>query len=327
MLTLAFVGTGWWGGELAKAAALLPDTVRTAGFFSLSVDECRRLSKEHGGAAFSSFDEVLEDRNVEAVVLATPHSLHASQIERAAAAGKHVFVEKPLALNVDSARRAVLACKRNARVLAVGHNRRFSTGARKIKALLDEGRLGRVIHIEAHYSSNRIMRLPPEHWRCQRAEMPSAGVAPMGLHMIDTLQWLLAPIARIAAIVKRQAIALELDDTCAALFELQSGATGTLASHLACPLVADLRFYGTDANLEARSNFTEVSLLGRVQEVFSFPVDESLRDELGAFAAACTGRAPHPVTPAEAIRNVAVMQAIQASSDAGGGWIRLLLTD
>jgi predicted dehydrogenase len=140
----------------------------------------------------------------------------------------------------------------------------------------------------------------------------------MGLHMIDTLQWLLGPVARLASLAKRQAIAADLDDTCAALFELEGGATGTLASLLACPLTAELRLYGTAANLEAKENFAR---LIQGSEIVEFPEDDSLKQELAAFANACEGRGPYPVTPAEAVRNVAVMQAIQASADAGGAWI------
>ncbi|HEY5897527.1 MAG TPA: Gfo/Idh/MocA family oxidoreductase, partial [Burkholderiales bacterium] len=232
MLRTAFVGTGWWGGELAKAAASLPDVIEIAGFHSLDLDQCRRLREQHGGASFHSFEQVLSDKNVDAVVLATPHTLHVPQTAAAAAARKHVFVEKPLALDVDSARRAAAVCEKARVVLAVGHNRRFMPGARKIKELLEGGACGRVIHVEAHYSGDLMMRLPAGHWRLKRTEMPAAGMAPMGLHMADMLQWLLGPIARVCAVTKRQTQwtnGADLDDTCAALFELESGATGSLA--------------------------------------------------------------------------------------------------
>lgn len=325
MLRTAFVGTGWWGSELARAAASLPQKIAIAGFFSLSPEDCRKLSGQYGGTVFPSFDSLLGNA-VDAVALATPHSQHASQVIAAAEAGKHVFVEKPLALDVESARRAAKACKDAKRVLAVGHNRRFSAGARKIRELLAEGRCGKVLHVEPHYSGNMAMSLPAGHWRLQRAEMPAAGMAPMGLHMVDTVQWLLGPIARVAAIVKRQAEwtnGADVDDTCAALFELESGATGSLASHLAVPLTADLRLYGTQAKLEARGNFVTVIIFpsqGK-EESWRFDADDSVARELAAFADACAGRGPYPVTVDEAIRNVAVMQAIQASSDADGAWI------
>jgi predicted dehydrogenase len=331
MLRTVFVGTGWWGAELARAAASLPEKIAMAGFFSLSADDCRKLVAQHGGTVFSSFESLLVSDAVDAVVLATPHSQHASQVIAAALAGKHVFVEKPLALDVATARQAAKACADVARVLAVGHNRRFSAGARKIRELLP--RCGKIIHVDAHYSGDLMMRLPAGHWRLRRAEMPAAGMAPMGLHMVDTVQWLLGPIARVSAIVKRQAEwtnGADLDDTCAALFELASGATGSLASHLATRTTVDLRLYGTEARLEARGDLVTVTFFPATvtlfpaqgeQEIWKFDADDSVAQELSAFADACAGRSAYPVTPEQAIRNVAVMQAIQASSDASRAWI------
>jgi len=331
MLACAFVGTGWWGSELARAAASLRGQVRIGGFYSLDEAACRKLSEQYGGTVFSSFDQVLSSSSVDAVVLATPHSQHAPQIIAAARAGKHVFCEKPLALDVASARQAAKVCEEGKRILAVGHNRRLMPGMRKIRELLP--RMGRVLHVEAHYSGNLMMRLPAGHWRTRRAEMPAAGMAPMGLHLADAIQWLFGPIARVAAIVKRQAEwtnDADVDDTCAALFELASGPTGTLASHLATRTTVDMRLYGTQARLEARGDpvtitrFPATITLFPVEgkdETWTFEGDDSIAHELSAFADACAGRAPYPIAVDEAIRNVAVMQAIQASADAGGAWM------
>ncbi|HET7198743.1 MAG TPA: Gfo/Idh/MocA family oxidoreductase [Burkholderiales bacterium] len=328
MLRTAFVGTGWWGGELARAAATLRERIAIAGFYSLDDAACRRLSGQHGAPVLPSWEEILRDPEIEAVVLATPHSQHAPQVIAAAQAGKHVFVEKPLALDVRSARKAHEACAKAKRVLAVGHNRRLMPGMRKLRELLP--RCGRIIHVEAHYSGDLMMRLPAGHWRLRRAEMPAAGMAPMGLHLADAVQWLLGPVARVAAIVKRQAAwanGADVDDTCAALFELADGATGTLASHLATPAVVELRIYGTQGRLEARGDpaaitrFPASVALLPGGETWQFEGDPSVTEELSAFAEACAGRAPYPIAAEEAIRNVALMQAMQASSDRGGAWI------
>lgn len=333
MLRTAFVGTGWWGSELAKGAASLPDRIRIAGFYSLDESACRKLTEQYGGMLFSSWMEILEAPAIDAVVLATPHSQHAAQVIAAAGARKHVFVEKPLALDGASARRAAKACEEKARILAVGHNRRFMPGARKIHELVKENRLGKILHVEAHYSGDLMMRLPAGHWRLRRAEMPAAGMAPMGLHMVDTLQWLLGPIERVSAIVKRQAEwrnGADVDDTCATLFELESGVTGTLASHLATRTTVDLRLYGTEARLEARGDPVSVTRFPATvalfpsqgkEETWKFEGDESIAQELSAFADACAGRAAYPVSAEEAIRNVAVMQAMQRSAERDGAWM------
>ncbi len=331
-LRCAFVGTGWWGSELVKAAATIRGQVHISGFYSLDEAACRKLSELHGGVVFSSFDQILSSPDVEAVVLATPHSQHASQVIAAANAGKHVFCEKPLALDVRSATSAFEACAKANRVLAVGHNRRLMPGMAKIGELLP--RMGKIIHVEAHYSGNLMMTLPAGHWRIRRAEMPAAGMAPMGLHLADALQWMFGPVARLAAIVKRQAEwsnGADVDDTCAALLEFASGPTGMLASHLATRTTVDMRLYGTKARLEARGDPVTITRFPATvtlfpsqgkDETWTFEGDDSVARELSAFADACAGRAPYPISVEEAIRNVAVMQAMQASADAGGAWMR-----
>jgi predicted dehydrogenase len=327
MLRVVVVGTGWWGVELAKAAKALPDRIAILGCTSLSADECACFCAAFGGRTYQDFDAVLADGSVDAVLLATPHSLHWQQIVRAAQAGKHVFCEKPFTLSVETAGAAMRACEQAGVVLGVGHNRRYMPGARAMKAMIDAGEIGRILHVEANYSGNIEGRYPPDHWRVRQDEVPAGATTPMGLHMVDTLTWMLGPIARLVAVTKHQALSYTLDDTCAVLFELQSGATGLFASHLACPSTSQLRIFGTQANLEARDNFAEVLVVpvdvSAPRTVHRYPLDDSLPQELGALADACAGKSAFPVRPIEALRNVAVLEAIQQSAKAKSAWVHV----
>jgi predicted dehydrogenase len=325
MLKIVIVGTGWWGMELGKACADIPDKIEILGCCSLSETECAKFQGQFGGEIYGKLDDVLALADVDAVLLATPHSLHREQVIAAAGAGKHVFCEKPLALTAATGSEAIQACADNSVVLAVGHNRRFSDAAREMKSLVEDGACGRIIHIEANYSGNAALHYPPDYWRAKRAENPGGAVGPMGLHMIDTMTWILGPVQRLAAICKRQVSTLDLDDTAVVMFELEDGITGTLCSLFAAPGSSHLRFYGTEAILEARNNFSELSLMpsaaGVPETHKKFDQDLTLQRELTAFAAACAGGDDHPVRPAEALRNVAVMETIVKSSDAGGTWM------
>ncbi|MFP6736285.1 MAG: Gfo/Idh/MocA family oxidoreductase [Rhodospirillales bacterium] len=325
MLKIVIVGTGWWGMELGKASTDIPETIEILGCCSLSADERAKFQGQFGGEMYENFDDVLALPDVGAVLIATPHSLHRDQVIAAANAGKHVFCEKPLALTAATASEAIKACADNSVVLAVGHNRRFSDAAREMKSLVDAGACGRIIHIEANYSGNAALHYPPNYWRAKRSENPGGAVGPMGLHMVDTLTWILGPIQRLAALCKRQVSTLDLDDTTVVMFELECGITGSLCSLFAAPGSSHLRFYGTEAILEARDNFSELSLKPSAPDVpgthKSFKTDLTLQRELTAFAAACDGGDDHPVRPAEALRNVAVMESIVKSSDAGGVWM------
>src|ERR1700761_5814106 len=124
MLRLAFIGTGWWGKELAQAAKSLPEIFEIAGCSALTEKERQDFCAVFGGQGYASFEAALADPKIDAVLLATPHTLHWRQIVAAAEAKKHVFCEKPLTLTVETARKAIAACAANGVALGIGHNRR-----------------------------------------------------------------------------------------------------------------------------------------------------------------------------------------------------------
>jgi len=327
MLRFAYIGTGWWGTELAKNSLALKDIIEIAGCYALTEKETSAFHAAFGGKVYQSYDAALDDPKVDAVLLATPHSTHWQQIIAAAKAKRNVFVEKPLALTVETGLEAVKAAEEAHIALGIGHNRRYSKVARRMKEMVESEACGKVLHIEANYSSPGGMYYAPGMWRASREECPGGGIAPMALHVIDTMTWILGPIARIASINKRQAVKVALDDTSASLFELESGATGTLGSVFASAMNATLKFYGTRCNIEARDNFKELIVTPvdakEPATRLRYEIDDTVQQELRAFAESCANHTKFPVRPAEALHNVAVMQAISASSDQGGAWVKL----
>ena len=327
MLRFAYIGTGWWGMELAKNSVPLRDLIEIAGCCSLVEKETSAFRAAYGGKVFPRYEDALEDPGVDAVLLATPHSLHWTQIIQAAKARKNVFVEKPLALTVETGAQAVKAAEEAHVALGIGHNRRYSRVACKMKTMVEGGDCGKILHVEANYSSAGGMNYVPGMWRAKREECPGGGIAPMALHVVDTLTWILGPIARLSSICKRQAVKVELDDTSATLFELENGATGTLGCVFASGMNATLKFYGTRCNIEARDNFKELTVtpVDAKEPVLRerFEIDDTVQQELKAFAECCANKTKFPVRPAEALHNVAVMQAIVASSDQGSAWVKL----
>ena len=133
----------------------------------------------------ASYDDVLADPAVEAVVLATPHNLHESQIERAVAAGKHIFCEKPLALTKEGAEKAVRLWAARKLVLGTGHERRYEPPIADLIDQAVQGRLGRLLQIEANFSHDRFLSLDPSNWRLSPAQAPAAGMTATGIHLTD----------------------------------------------------------------------------------------------------------------------------------------------
>ena len=142
-----------------------------------------------GGAAAddwsTSYEALLADTSIDAVVLATPHSLHAAQTIAAAKVGKHVFCEKPFALHKADAEAAVAATQQAGVTLGLGYNRRFHPEMTKLRQQIQSGELGTILHFEATMTFPNALFLKPDAWRADKEETPCGGLTPMGVHAID----------------------------------------------------------------------------------------------------------------------------------------------
>lgn len=320
MLRAASIGLGWWSDELAASVQGKSEALRIVSCYSRSPAKRDAFAKKFGATTHGSFEALLADKTIDAVILTTPHSQHANHVTAAAGAGKHVFVEKPFTLTAASAQAAAAACARAGVVLAVGHNRRFAPAARRLKHMVGEGAFGTILHAEANFSLPGALGYTPDRWRASRTESPGGAIAGLGIHMIDLMHWLLGPIVRVSAQAVRRAAPVDIDDTTSALFAFASGATGYLGTLFACPRTNFLNIYGTKANAAASPDDNRLAIepaVGAPTPEALSPVD-TLEAELEEFAAACAGRATFTVRPAEAIHAVAVMEAMVASAAQGG---------
>jgi predicted dehydrogenase len=245
------------------------------------------------------------------------------QIIAAAQAGKHVLVEKPLSLSVASGRQALQTCCQAGVVLAVGHNRRFTSPLRAIKALVDRNALGTVVHAEANFSYPGGLSFATGYWRADPAEAPGGAMTATLIHMIDAFMHLLGPIERvIGARSKHRAAPIGIEDTTSFLVEFASGPTGYIGGSIAAPDASMLNLYGSAANIYAGIDEEQVTFHrneGPREPLTIEPPVDSLRLELEAFARACTTGPAFPVAPEEALRNIAVMEAaIEAARHSNG---------
>ncbi len=144
---VAVVGLGYWGPNLARNFNALPDA-ELAWICDGSEEQLARVRQAFPSArTTTSFDDLLADAELDAVVLATPVPTHATLARRCLEAGKHVFVEKPLAQSVADAEEVVAAARRSERTLMVGHLLEYHPGLVRLKELVDSGELGDVHYI------------------------------------------------------------------------------------------------------------------------------------------------------------------------------------
>jgi predicted dehydrogenase len=317
MVTAGIVGLGWWGHMLLEAGQGQPG-LRFVHGVARHAAAGAPVAAQHGLRFSTSLDAMLADPEVQAVVLATPHSAHLAQIQAVAAAGKPVFCEKPLTLTRAEAVAAVEACRAAGVPLAIGHNRRFLPTIQAMKAIIAEGRLGRLLHVEGHSSNlNSSQNFAP--WRADPAESPAGGLTGTGVHVLDTFTNLVGPARRVSTQLTVQRPAPEALDSLSVMLEFASGISGTLAAVRATPRYWRVHVFGDRASVETVSD-TEIILRedGREPERIGFAPVDTLRAELAAFAAAAAGGAAYPLPPEDAVATVACFEAIVRSVAAGG---------
>src|SRR5678815_4400922 len=186
MINAAIVGMGWWGKTLVESVQGSSDVIRfVAGASRTPSAELSAFADQQRLKLAPSFEALLSDSSVDAVVLATPHSMHTQQVIAAAAAGKHVFCEKPFALTKADAEASVSATQKAGVILGLGYNRRFHPEMTKLRERIRTGDLGVILHVEATMTFPNALMLKPNQWRAQREETPCGGLTPMGVHAID----------------------------------------------------------------------------------------------------------------------------------------------
>ncbi|MGE0799089.1 MAG: Gfo/Idh/MocA family protein [Lautropia sp.] len=320
MIKAAIVGTGRWGQRLVNAVATpRSDLIRFTHAVARTPANARDFCSANDLSLTADLDAVLADPSVDGVVLATPHSQHVDQVVRAAAAGKHVFVEKPLSLDARGARTAIDACMNAGVVLAVGHNRRFLPAIATMKRIVDTGELGTVLHLEGNFSGNFGLGYTGATWRATHAESPAGGMTAMGIHTIDAFIHLSGPVSAVRCTSDRKVLQVDLDDTTSMFARFENGATGYLSTMTATGRMFRLQVFGTRGWLHLLDHhLLDIGdIEGNVRR-HEFPRVDTERLELEAFARAASGGGHYGIATDEVLHGIAVMQTAIESAAAGG---------
>ncbi|MGH8647914.1 MAG: Gfo/Idh/MocA family protein [Burkholderiales bacterium] len=317
MINAAIIGLGWWGRNIVQCVQGRSTKLRFVHGVSKEIDAALPIAEAAGFTLSDDLEQALADKRVEAIVLATPHSLHADQIVRVAAAGKPVFCEKPLALKRADAERAVAAVMKAGVALGVGQNKRFWPSMAELRRVVGSGVLGRVMHIDGHYS-NENSGLHFTAWRESPDESPGGGMTGTGMHLLDAFVGIGGPVADVTARVTTHRAGPDPRDAASVMFRFQSNVSGYFGLVRASPIYWRVHVFGDEGSVEALGE-TEVVVRTRGEKVerCEFGKIDSIRAEMDAFADAAAGRSPYPITPAEMVNTIAAFEAIIRSMDTG----------
>jgi predicted dehydrogenase len=321
MINAAIVGLGWWGKNIADAVQGKSTKLRFVHGVTQELDATRDYAKGKGFKLSATLEEALADPAVQAVVLATPHSLHCQQVIQVATAGKAVFCEKPLSLTRADAERAVAACKKAQVPIGVGQNKRFWPSMAELRRVIASGALGRIMHVEGHYSNEHSSKFFAP-WRDLPAETPGAGMTGTGIHILDAFANIAGPAEQLTAQFIAHRSGADPRDTVSVLFKFANGISGFLGAVRASPLYFRVHVFGDQGSVEALDETRTVIRLKGKTEVKDFPKIDSVLAEMDAFADAVAGVAPYPITTGEMVNTIASFEAV-IQSIAGGNAVKL----
>ena len=215
-------------------------------------DLLRQLAKEYKvPRIYTDVERLLADPQVDAVYIATPVDLHRRHTVAAAKAGKHVLVEKPMALGTRDCQQMLAACEKNKVKLQVGYMRRFHPHHAKIKQLIDRGELGQIV--EARIQTHLWYPKVEGSWRQDPARGGGGALMDVGSHCLELIEFLLGKIKWVQGFAENIVFDYPVEDFSLAIVECDSGAVGIIDASFAVPHCENaIEIYGTKGTLLAR---------------------------------------------------------------------------
>jgi UDP-N-acetyl-2-amino-2-deoxyglucuronate dehydrogenase len=334
---LGLIGLGEWGEHVALAARNVPG-VTIAACYARSPETHAALAARHHCTACSSYADMLCDSSIEGIVVMTPNQAHREPVVAAAACGKPCLVTKPIATSADDARAMIHTWQAAGVMLVVGHPSRREPALRRLKRLLAANALGQPVLVEANISTGAGLAIQPGEWRWSSDECPGGPLIQLGVHQVDTLQYLLGQIVRVQGWQRRVAVPAEIDDTTCTPLEFQNGLLGYLGAGYASSEACWIKIYGTAAvahygqhlGLVISQDSWETGPVRRQETPgmqLTAPIS-TMQEEIAEFAECIrTGKSPE-IDGWQALRNLAVVSAaIESNSTGRAVVVDRLLTD
>src|SRR2546421_933031 len=318
-LRVACIGMGWWSDVLADAIQR-SKKLRIVSCYTRSEDKRRAFAAKYGCAAAPNYQVILQDSGVEAIINTTPNSAHVETTLAASLAGKHVFLDKPIANTVSEGRVITEFCRKKGVVLALGYQRRRESHFRWIRGKIDAGEFGKLVNAEANISRDRVGKIDLNSWRYTAAGMPGGVMLQIGIHYADVLEYLLGPVKAVSGRFAQLVLPGDNPDVASLVLEHESGALSTLnASYASASEYYLMNIYGKEASAYYDMHHgLRILKRGEKKPVeVSCPKNDTLVEELEEFAAAVRGFGKPEMGGEAATTSLAVIRAGVVSAREG----------
>jgi predicted dehydrogenase len=247
-IRVACLGMGWWSDVLADAIQR-SGKLKILACYTRSDEKRQIFAKKYSCRAAPTYEAILEDRSIDAIVNTTPNNVHLETTRAAAQAGKHVFLDKPIANTIADARALTEACRKAGVVLALGYQRRRESHFRWIRRQIDDGVFGKLVNAEGNISRDRVGQFDLSSWRYTAEGMPGGVMLQIGIHYTDVLEFLLGPVKAVRGSLAQLVLPGDNPDVASLVFEHENGALSTLnASYASASEYYVMNIYGKEAS-------------------------------------------------------------------------------
>ena len=308
-MRVACIGMGWWSDVLADAIKR-SGKLTIVSCFSRSEEKRNKFAAKYACKAASSYEEILNDRSIEGIVNTTPNGVHLQTTIAAAAAGKHTFLDKPIANTIADAVALTAACRKAKVVLALGYQRRRETHFRNIKNRISE--FGKLVNAEANISRDRLGKIDLTSWRYTAEGMPGGVMLQIGIHYTDVLEYLLGPVRAVSGRFVRLVLPGDNPDVASLVLEHENGALSTLnASYASASEYYLMNVYGKEATAfyDAHNGLRILKRGNEKPEPVACKKNDPIVEELEEFAAAARGETEPEMDGERATASLAVILA------------------
>ena len=296
------------------------DQINIVSCYTRSEDKRNAFAKKYACAAAPSYEAILADKNIDAIINTTPNSVHKETTIAAAQAGKHVFLDKPIANTLADGRALTEACRKAGVVLGMGYQRRREGQFRWIKQQIDAGIFGKLVNAESNISRDRLGKIDLSSWRYQAAGMPGGVMLQIGIHYVDVLTYLMGPVKAVSGRSAQLVLPGDNPDVASLILEHENGALSTVnASYASASEYYLMNIYGKDASAYYDLH-TGLRWLKRGEDQptpVSPPKIDTFVDQLEEWAAAVRGVGAPEVDGEKAVLSLAVMRAGIRSAQEG----------
>ncbi len=310
-LRVACLGMGWWSDVLADAMKRSRE-FEIVSCYTRSEQKRQAFAKKYGCSAATSYDALLQDKTIAAIVNTTPNNVHLETTRAAAQAGKHVFLDKPIANTVADGNAITEACRKAGVVLALGYQRRKESHFRWVKQKIDDGTFGRLVNAEANISRDRLGQFDLTSWRYTAEGMPGGVMLQIGIHYSDVLEYLLGPVKAVSGRLAQLVLPGDNPDVASLVMEHENGALSTLnASYASASEYYCMNIYGKEASAyyDLHQGLRFLKRGTERAEPVKVEKNDTIREELEEFVEAARGRGKPEMDGAASTRSLAVLRA------------------